>query len=603
MECALCGTELEGSRFCPLCGTPRPGDVSEPELRVCSFCGSVMPADAAFCRICGAARESVKAEEVSFSSELLCPSCGSSFNPGESYCRQCGAMLPALSAYPSAKLRRRKITLSEHFKKVPVLLRACAILVLAAVAAVILAATLSDGRGGDGPELSRLDSSFIAVKATANRFTVFLSDGTSVRVRCENFLSYLTTPDRSAFLVADLTGAYEDGSPLGRLILVRGGKAVTVCREASLVSYALSDSGQAAAYVSETDASGHGTLYLYDARRDSSEEISSGVLSEGAIALSPDGRSVSFIGEYFGEHDYGCFVSVNGGKPQRVTDRAVPVAVADGGSPLYFYSGGILYASADGKNTKLTDSVGYYADTDCWFSEDYREVVYSDGGTCYISTDGAEGLKLADSPAAGLILPKDAAVKSFGGAVACLVSGYKHLARTVWDLEGSLWYFGRKRDMRRISSDYDSCTLSENAASLLWTNEGDLYLIRALDEIGELPPRPTFGSFDVTGYCASPDLKHIYLSDSGGTVYYLKTSGASLVSGVSGGLNVCAVTDSGTLYTAGDIGLFISKKGGKAAEADGFEVCYEIASRGGQLLLSCSDGLYWGLYGDFRRLR
>ena len=57
----------------------------------CEKCGAEIPADAAFCNVCGNKINSADAAETELQQERICPVCHEKVDKGNFYCKHCGA--------------------------------------------------------------------------------------------------------------------------------------------------------------------------------------------------------------------------------------------------------------------------------------------------------------------------------------------------------------------------------------------------------------------------------------------------------------------------------------------------------------------------------
>ena len=73
------------------------------------------------------------------------------------------------------------------------------------------------------------------------------------------------------------------------------------------VEYAfISRDGASVAYLVDVESDGTGDLYLYNVKKKSSQKIGSGALAS-SICLSPDGKTVAYIGDFENKQLKECF--------------------------------------------------------------------------------------------------------------------------------------------------------------------------------------------------------------------------------------------------------------------------------------------------------
>ncbi len=344
-----------------------------------------------------------------------------------------------------------------------------------------------------------------------------------------------------------------DGPEAGGVLLLLRKTALAKIAD-GVTDCTVSDNG---AFVAYTVSGGEtASLYLYDAKKQSSDLVSVGIpikntsvqtaLNEGhgAFVLSPDGRSIAFT-KQVNNGGKRLYVSVKGSEPVAVATDASPIALSNGGKYIYFLRQSI---SATEYNYKFSVSHGddirnlsldaAHLGRDIIFNADRTEVMFYDNGSTYISRKAGERQKITGYAIDGLIVPGDGAVQreslGFSG-IRVSVYARKTVAGSAFTSDGGLYFLNRGLEISCITSRFGGCAISPNGKSVYYidasgsqspnSGSGKVYYLENIEKNGS--KKPVSGELAATGILAPDKFDGVYILDADGTVWYAPQNGRS----------------------------------------------------------------------------
>lgn len=575
MVCRVCGHKYEdGLRVCPECG-------AASGTRVCAVCGSTMPADAAFCRICGSDGKVAPASGISFKGAPVCDNCGKPLPEGASVCPDCGEPLPKAPRTLAGAFYGVRRWLRRH----PIRFRIfCALVVLAALAVTGLFIGLSvrGGRAATNAIALAFDDSLVGAYDGENARFVFADPrGNSFGVDCPGLRSYMSTPDLSAWLLVCSSGE-------GKATLIRvtrdGGETITT--NAWPENVALANSGGGVAYFSDVE-DGRGALRLWRPGRDKAARLAEDAICDTPVVISPDGGSVAWVGGYAANDGYNAYLSADGGAAKLLGENIKPFALSDKGDLVYYINDGRVFVRSASGDVELADNVGYSSLSEYYMTSDMRQVLYNRRGSVCISTGGGEGRVITQAWLNGVAVPDSAAPHLAQNGVKLFVCPMKTFKGAVLKLDGALWYYGGEAGILRVAESFDHVFVSSNGLSVIWENEGLLYRIGDLRRSDKFTPAPYYDAGNVTSVTASG--RRVWLCNGSKIVLVRKGSFSSVLATAPDAALLAVVR--GRLYYTRDDALYSLKTTGRPKLAA--ERVISARAAAGGLLVRLADGVIY----------
>jgi hypothetical protein len=160
-----------------------------------------------------------------------------------------------------------------------------------------------------------------------------------------------------------LTDASREDGDSGTLWLVNTTEAVRIAD--GVYGYLLSASGNAVLYHTDyNEREETATLNLYNVDSGRSRVVTNEVYYDGwrsdFIAISPDGRSITYIGDFnWEDNTFMGYIEIDGGEPEQLGENMFGIAVSDGGRFIYYLryrwedDTVFLYVRSEGEDNRL----------------------------------------------------------------------------------------------------------------------------------------------------------------------------------------------------------------------------------------------------------
>lgn len=579
MKCRKCGFEYaDGLSECPKCGSP-----SGSGVRICSVCGSTMPENASFCRICGSDGAHAQAKGISFEGKPLCPGCGRPLPDGAARCPECGTRTagakPAVAGKPYG-IRTRIKRIPFFFRLLAVL----AVIVSLAVTAVLAAVYIRGGRAASNAIALALDTSLVGAYDGENGQFVFAEPrGSSFRVDCPGLYSFLSTPDRSVWLL--VSGA-DDGKAVVTRVTRDGAEEIT--RSAWPDNISLSSSGTGVAFLTGVTEGSGGTLRLWHPGDGKPARLAEDVLPDSPVVISPDGESAAWVGSYASDGSFSAYVSDSGRTPALLGEDMKPFAVSDSAKLIYYIKDGRVFVRSRSGDTELADNVGYSSLSEYHMSSDLRQVMYNSRGSVCISTDGQPGRQVAQAWLSGAVLPGSAQAAAAENGVRLITYPMSTFRGAVLKLDGGLYYYGGEAGILRIADSFDHAFLSQNGLSITWENDGLIYRISDLRRSDKFSPAPYYDAGHTTSVAA--DARRVYLCSDSEIISVGRSGAHTVIARAPDAALIGAVN--GRLYFTRDDALYSVRRGTKPKLVTSGRVMWARMISGGLLVKMADGSLY-----------
>ncbi len=416
------------------------------------------------------------------------------------------------AAEEAAQSAPQKTSSGKKATKILLMAGAAAVIVLLAVVAVLFLR-------GDGIQKTDPNAALLVYSEDEEGFEFVTAQGTTVLLEVDNVYQAERSLDgRLCAVLADY-GFYEDSGDL----YYADEKTVVLVAE-GVSSFTFSDEGTGIAYIKGSADYMTGDLYLYSVKDQESTKIDSGVKA-GSVCISPDGKSIAYIGSYSNDYSFKGYRSIKGDKPEEMGENIIPIAISDGGKYQYYYeltgSSYDLYVKHRKNEVKLATSM--YSGTSVFLNKDYTQLLYIDEGKTYLSENGDTKEKISSSQMQYCVLPDNTASKSTDTTESSIyVYGISDFGGKVVAIDSSLYYLNKDFEPELITGYVYYYQLAADNNSLLYSNGGSLYYIKNIkksrmsEEIGS--------NIDIYMFTASDDLSQVYYTDEDDTLYYKKGS-------------------------------------------------------------------------------
>lgn len=383
-------------------------------------------------------------------------------------------------------------------KKAVFLLAAAAVVLLVAVLAAL---SLSPGKGGytfmeagSGYYIEAMDD------------TAFSMVGDTAKTGGRWWESVYHSADGS------LTVLLDDEQ---NLYVARKGGATKISGDVSVA--AVSFYGDTVAYFKDVKNS-VGMLYLYYVGSGTSVLVDKEAYTRNFV-LSPDGKSVAYVGNYevdswYGTAEWDLFLSTGGGRGEKLYSGGIPVAVMDGGKHIY-------YIKDDEKLYLDDERIANGVSKAFFFSRDNRELFYNkDGATYYYTAKLSEPVKVKSSSCYGLLMPQGVAEETRARHTCSIVTyGASSFDGVFANLGGDIFYISDRGEKAEKIGTVRSAKVSRDGKGILFLRNGRLYYVK---DAGKSPDAEELGSdLSVSSFVASSDLKKIYY-ESDGEIFFLQ---------------------------------------------------------------------------------
>ena len=233
-----------------------------------------------------------------------------------------------------------------------------------------------------------------------------------------------------------------------------------------------------------------------------------------------------------------------GGKATYVNEGYIPLAVSDDGKNLFILSGdnSLFILNPDGTmKSKLCSDV--IANT-IWFSEDLKNVVFSDGEYTYISADGGNRVRLAPGNVAPVFAESEAVrLNSTGTAFICSDDDLAELFYCGFNEDGTnaLFYIGDDYSRTDIAASVKKYVITYDDRMTYLNSTGRIYRYdgAASEQITD----------NATDFEATSKNKYVYYLTASNELYSVKRSNTQIIA-----------SDAEKIYmTASDVLLVIAE--------------------------------------------
>ena len=304
-------------------------------------------------------------------------------------------------------------------------------------------------------------------------------------------------------------------------------------------------------------------------------------------SFSPNGKAFAYekVDEDKDEVKTEYYISTNGKTGEKFgKKKADIVSISDGAKYVYYTKDGKFYAN-DTKICDLEDIAGMAL----IFNADGSQMIYSaknDKGDVktYLVAKAKDKNAITGGSLYGIVCPEGAANVSYNGAI-CVYYNTSTLAKCALGVsdEGDIQYYylkNTKGKAEKISAlkNADDIQMLEDGKTVLYTKNGNLRQIKVNKPNSE-PKEYDGAEEDISSFKATADGKAIYVKDTDGTLYYVKS--ASKMKKIEEDINSYYVTESGAVYFVNeDEELHYANKSDKSKRvvSDVVDVSYDVLS-------------------------
>ena len=320
--------------------------------------------------------------------------------------------------------------------------------------------------------------------------------------------------------------------------------------------------GDTVAYMKEVE-DGVGELYLYHVSNKKSTLIDEEAY-EYAVVLSPDGKTVAYVGNCEIEYDWydylvtgDLFVSKNLKKGEKVYSDAMPIGISNSGKYVYYVKDAEkLYVNEEKISSDFSDEF--------WFNKDLSELIFNDEGRAQLFlAKKNETIQLKKDSFTRMISPGE------------LVTSYNYLDdydSTVYDVDtfnetvmrigGNLYFMSKNgEELEKISGDIARYQMAADGKGFLYLDyDGDLYYIKDITKTTDA--EKIADDLDINRFYASEDLKKIYYVSDDELFYLTKGKGTRIAD-----VEQCVYSDEfGVIFFSEDEELFYATTSSKSKE-------------------------------------
>ena len=356
------------------------------------------------------------------------------------------------------------------------------------------------------------------------------------------------------------------------LRLFDGTRFTTVAEEVQ--EYRISFDGSGVAYTNTDN-----DLFLY--RKGKAQRVAARV-SEGCFCLSPDGETLAYVREEGGAY-LACFFN---SKERTIAKDAVPFAISNGGSYVYYYttlSKGVVYVQKGGNQDSRQKLLDIFPVAYCC-NENGEQILLTDGSNTYFSEYGGERMKIASVPLQ-LVAPDNLARSQE------MIYGVRNLKDRFYitssNPEGNhIYHLNTRLELSSLLKNISVWSLMQDEETLLYEKNQNLYYInlRNIDK-GESKV-----AGHVKGWRHSGDGKRVLFVDDEGESWFA-TLGREPKRITAETINTEEVIplEGGFVYEIG--GSLFYTNGGKGSKISGLSD--EVLSLGGDgflVVVECLNG-------------
>lgn len=279
------------------------------------------------------------------------------------------------------------------------------------------------------------------------------------------------------------------------------------------IRFSIAASGKAVAYATWDDGDdsyAESTLYIYSGGK--SAKIAGGA-SAYSFCISPDGKTVAYIGNYDDEdRDFTAYIW--NGKSSEAGKNKTPAAVSDGGKYFYYRNrDGVLFAqkgTRDDTKQRLGNGEAQA------FNRDLSQVIFDHDGKAYISVKGGERQGLSGrfynfvAPANTGVAVNDSAVifgvSSFADTFYVSGSNNMNASTNIVRITGK---YGTETVARSIDG---GAFLADGGKTLFYIKNNDAYKINGMRSGAD-------------GVKLADDVDSLVVAPGGGAIYYIDEDG------------------------------------------------------------------------------
>lgn len=536
---------------------------------------------------------------------MKCSKCGQEFPEGTRFCENCGTELiaevqpaeevqqaedkaadtpavvaaPVEEAVPVAEVKKEEVKKESRPENGEKPEKGGKKLLLPIAAVVVLLLLLVSVFGGKKSGYRSFDkNTIVQMFEEDDAVYVLTADGTIKELKVDGCNSEIYSADRS-------TVAFLDDDD--ELMIYKNGKLISTGID-DVESICVSAYGDTVAYLSDVK-NGDGTLYLYDVKKKKEKEIEEDV-HRGTIVLSPNGKTVAFVGDYEDSEDFKGYYSVGGRKSVEVGKEKQVFAIADKAAYIYYKDGDRLYAKKGKKDgEKLATGVGSFT---AYFNADMTQMLYSSDGKMYITNKAKEKVKVCGDEVYGMVLPQDAISGSYSTARGTInLTFVKSFAKQLV----YAGYFGG--DIYYIKPNFESVKTASNVIQYALAKNGKkMYMIGSKQELIAITDFAKGGKKkemtnegDLTAFVTDVNLKKVYVMNEDDELMFVKSG--KKTKKVADDVTGCALSKDGATcyFVVEDETLYYSKNAGKKVKIKE-EDNIECIGLNGVVLVSIYDG-------------
>jgi hypothetical protein len=368
----------------------------------------------------------------------------------------------------------------------------------------------------------------------------FFADGDSVIVSGNNNTKFTISGEmRSSQISMDGSKAvlltdFVSGSG-GTLWLVTTSNSTRIAED--VLAYQIADSGNGVVYFTDFDSrNSTAALYLYDTSSRRTTLISDEAMFEGremvGVCISPDGKSVGFIGDVDNSsNELTGYIRVDGKSTERLGNNMFALAISNGGRHIYY-----VRMTEDGRRASLHVRSGrnenrLIPDMSSWgvsmlLNRDYSEVLFSVEDRTFISRNGGERTRVSGSAINGLLLPQGGQMRyTHGNMGGIIVYGVRSFANTLAVTSGGIELINNKFEADRVpgsNSIRGQAFVSDDGRNLLFiTGNGNLVRV----DTNRLDAERNEIERGVRSFVASNDGRTVFFVNSDEELWHVRGNG------------------------------------------------------------------------------
>lgn len=279
----------------------------------------------------------------------------------------------------------------------------------------------------------------------------------------------------------------------------------------------MSASGDTLAYLSEVK-NGEGTLFLLDIKSKKAKEIADDV-RVGTVVLSPNGKTVAFVGDYDDAENFKGYYSVNGKDPVEVGKEKRVFAIADKAAYIYYQDGDRIYVQKGKKDgEKLATDI---SSVSAYFNADLSQMIYTNDGKSYITDNGKEKVKLSNDEMYGLVDTRnDVSFSYSAGNCSVEVYGVKEFAKQLIQTGSDIAYVKPSFETVKVASNVGEYYLSENGKKLLFVGSKE-EVISVTDFAAGGKKTELTNDAEVKSFYTDKDCKYVYFVNKDKELHYI----------------------------------------------------------------------------------